>query len=247
VFSRRLYLGQVDRERFNRYNKWMKNFFYCLPENFRKSFSGSNIRWHLLAILLTYLLVISGADWQYFLSSQNSSLQTFLFPAVILGGVVPMFSPFILWTLGVMRKNLQIKNMAFALGQAALLGWFISSCYKAFTGRIPPAFRSITENAADITREFHFGFFREGIFWGWPSSHTVVAFAMAVSLFFLFPQNSKVKYAVLVYAFYVGLGVSVSIHWLSDFVAGAIIGSVIGAVVGKSFLDKLANEKAPVL
>jgi membrane-associated phospholipid phosphatase len=26
-----------------------------------------------------------------------------------------------------------------------------------------------------------------------------------------------------------------TIHWFSDFVAGAIIGSVIGAVVGKSF------------
>ena len=27
-----------------------------------------------------------------------------------------------------------------------------------------------------------------------------------------------------------------TIHWLSDFVAGAIIGSIIGIVVGKSFV-----------
>jgi len=27
-----------------------------------------------------------------------------------------------------------------------------------------------------------------------------------------------------------------TIHWFSDFVAGAIIGSVIGTVVGKSFV-----------
>jgi membrane-associated phospholipid phosphatase len=39
----------------------------------------------------------------------------------------------------------------------------------------------------------------------------------------------------ILYAFYVGMGVSMTIHWFSDFVAGAIIGSVIGAVVGKSF------------
>jgi hypothetical protein len=39
----------------------------------------------------------------------------------------------------------------------------------------------------------------------------------------------------LLYACYVGLGVSMTIHWFSDFVAGAIIGSVVGEVVGKSF------------
>jgi hypothetical protein len=40
------------------------------------------------------------------------------------------------------------------------------------------------------------------------------------------------------YSFYVGLSVSVTIHWLSEFVAGGIIGSVIGTVVGKSFRDR---------
>jgi hypothetical protein len=39
----------------------------------------------------------------------------------------------------------------------------------------------------------------------------------------------------LLYAFYIDLGVSVTIHWFSEFVAGAIIGSVIGTVVGRSF------------
>jgi hypothetical protein len=29
------------------------------------------------------------------------------------------------------------------------------------------------------------------------------------------------------YALYVGIGVSMTIHWLSDFVAGAILGTVI--------------------
>jgi hypothetical protein len=41
----------------------------------------------------------------------------------------------------------------------------------------------------------------------------------------------------LLYAFYIGLGVSVTIHWFSEFVAGAIIGSVIGTVVGRSFIS----------
>jgi membrane-associated phospholipid phosphatase len=32
-----------------------------------------------------------------------------------------------------------------------------------------------------------------------------------------------------------------TIHWFSDFVAGAIIGSVIGAVVGRSFDSQEKN------
>jgi hypothetical protein len=39
-----------------------------------------------------------------------------------------------------------------------------------------------------------------------------------------------------------GLGVSLTIHWFSEFVAGAIIGSVIGTVVGRSFKTKLAKK-----
>jgi hypothetical protein len=38
------------------------------------------------------------------------------------------------------------------------------------------------------------------------------------------------------HALYIGVGVSMTIHWFSDFSAGAIIGTAIGAVVGKSFL-----------
>jgi hypothetical protein len=62
---------------------------------------------------------------------------------------------------------------------------------------------------------------------------------MSVCLITLYPRNRKLVVLALVYAFYIGLGVSVSIHWLSEFVAGAIIGSVVGNVVGRSFGEKL--------
>jgi hypothetical protein len=39
----------------------------------------------------------------------------------------------------------------------------------------------------------------------------------------------------LLYALYIGVGVSMTIHWFSDFVAGAIIGTVIGFTVGNVF------------
>ncbi|HXB59002.1 MAG TPA: phosphatase PAP2 family protein, partial [Candidatus Acidoferrales bacterium] len=85
---------------------------------------------------------------------------------------------------------------------------------------------------------FRFGFMRGGIFWGWPSSHTTTAFAMAFTLFTLFHRKKLLQVVVITYAFYIGVGVSMTIHWFSDFVAGAIIGMVIGITVGKSYLQR---------
>ena len=87
----------------------------------------------------------------------------------------------------------------------------------------------------DSSHGFQFGFLKGGIFWGWPSGHTTVAFSMALCLILLYPKNKIIDFCALVYAFYIGLSVSVTIHWVSEFAAGAIIGSVIGMTVGRSF------------
>ncbi len=124
-----------------------------------------------------------------------------------------------------------------AVGQAALLGSLVAAAYKAVTGRAHPSHGV----GADISHVFRFGLLRGGVFWGWPSSHTTVAFAMAVTVFTLCPKQRWLGLMAILYAFYVGIGVSMTIHWFSDFVAGAIIGSVIGAVVGKSFCSRSAG------
>jgi membrane-associated phospholipid phosphatase len=59
---------------------------------------------------------------------------------------------------------------------------------------------------------------------------------MAVTLFRLFPKQRWLGYVAITYALFIGIGVSMTIHWFSEFLAGAIIGTAIGAVVGKSFL-----------
>ena len=41
---------------------------------------------------------------------------------------------------------------------------------------------------------------------------------------------------------YIGLGVSMTIHWFSDFAAGAILGTIIGLVVGRSFSPERVNS-----
>ena len=50
----------------------------------------------------------------------------------------------------------------------------------------------------------------------------------------------------LTYAFYVGIGVSMTIHWFSDFVAGALIGTAIGIVVANSF-SRAALQALPLV
>ena len=98
---------------------------------------------------------------------------------------------------------------------------------------------SNANSLTDSSHGFQLGFLKGGIFWGWPSSHATIAFAMSVCLITLFPKTKLMVALALIYALYVGLAVSVSIHWLSEFVAGAIIGSVIGRVVGASYRARL--------
>lgn len=209
----------------------MKQFLVTLPRNVLACFQGRRICWHLAAVLLTVVLVLSGADWHYYLATRNPALRHWMFPAVILGMFLPICLPLLLLGAGFLARQPRVTLVGWALGQAVVLGSLISSAYKAFTGRTHPAHVV----GADISRVFHFGFLRGGVFWGWPSSHTTIAFAMAVTVFVFFPKQRWLGCLAILYALYVGVGVSMTIHWLSDFVAGTIIGSVIGSVVGRSF------------
>lgn len=216
--------------------------FYKFSSTITECFRRSNLVWHIFAISLTYILVTSGFDWFYYKETRNVILDSVFFPAIIIGGLLPMIGLPILLLAAKTRKNVVLESIAWTLGQAALIGWGVSAFYKAFTGRAHPMITGITD---DITQIFHFGFLRGGVFWGWPSSHTTVAFAMAFALAALYPKNTAVRYSSFLYAFYIGAGVSVSIHWFSDFVAGAIIGAVVGTVVGKSFY-KRANGSSEI-
>ncbi|MGC8495281.1 MAG: phosphatase PAP2 family protein [Syntrophobacteraceae bacterium] len=200
-----------------------------------RSFTGRNLLWHALAIALTYIIVTSGLDWRYFVFTRIPVLRVIFFPAVVLGMFLPIFAPLLLLAAGAIGRSLRVKTAAHALGQSALLGLAISSFYKVFTGRIPPPHTFFPGGLIDTSHGFRLGFLRGGAFWGWPSSHTTVAFAMAVALWKLYPQNRPLRYSALCYALYIGVGVSMTIHWFSEFAAGAIIGSLIGAVVGESF------------
>ena len=226
----------------------MPELFNGFIKNIISTFKGWNFLWHLLAIILTVVIVAGGLDWSYYLATRNPALLLIAFPAVMLGGTLPLLAPVIVLIVGLVMKWARLTTTAWALGQAAILGALISGTYKAFTGRIPPPLSrmfGMPPNSAvpliDSSHGFQFGWFNGGVFWGWPSTHTTIAFAMAVCLVTLYPKDKRMVFFALLYAFYVGLGVSVTIHWFSEFVAGAIIGSVIGVVVGRSFKASLSK------
>ena len=214
------------------YNPGMKQFFLTLPRNIIGCFGGRRILWHAVAIILTLILVTSGFDWSYFLSTRAPVLRSWMFPAVAMGGLLPIVLPLLLLAIGLLAGSNRIRLTGWAVGQGELIGALVAAFYKAFTGRVHPP-RSA---GADLSHVFQFGLLRGGVFWGWPSSHTTVAFAMAVTIFTLWPKQRWLGTIAIIYAFYIGIGVSMTIHWCSDFLAGAIFGTVIGMVAGKSFL-----------
>lgn len=226
----------------------MKKSFYQVCKNIFKIFSGYNLLWHFLAMGLTYVIVMAGVDWKIFTHVITFPWRADFSPALGLGGLLPIVLPLILILAGLLLKNRKSVSVGWAVAQAAFLGLLISSFYKVFTGRIQPPGRSHSliidsQGLVDISHQFQFGFLRHGAFWGWPSSHTTVAFAVSMAIWTLFPKNKTIRTFAMLFAIYVGIGVFVtSIHWFSEFVAGAIIGSVIGITVGKSCLNKVEGK-----
>lgn len=201
-------------------------------------------RWmlHVLAALMTAVVVLSGFDWAYFLATR--SVRMIGLPAAILGFFVPIVTPVALYAIGEFKKQQWLQLTSAALGQAGLAGLLISSFYKIFTGRVQPEFYTFS-STLDNSREFLFGFFRHGVFWGWPSSHASVAVSMGVALILLFPRSHIVRYSSLLYMAYVVFGVSVSIHWLSDALAGICVGIAVGISVAERYrgrIEALAAE-----
>lgn len=219
----------------------MYPLFYSLKDTLVKIFSGRNFVVQIAAFVLTYIIVISDLDWKYFIFMQTSNLSQYLFPAVIIGGTLPIFGLPIFYIYAKVKKSKRLILISWCLAQAAALGWLISSTYKAFTGRVQPP-RGAVESLIDNSRDWNFGFMQHGIFWGWPSSHTAVAFAMSFALIGLYPRNRLVFVLATLYAFYIGIGVSTQIHWVSESIAGTLIGTIIGLTVGAGFYKKFRNK-----
>ncbi len=175
----------------------VSGLFYRLPRNAFAIFSGRNLLWHAAAIALTIVIVNSGGDWAYYRWTRPGTLFVLARPALGLGMFMPVLWPLAVLFTGLAMKNRRLITTAWALGQAALLAYLITSGYKALTGRRPPPFHGPVGTLApgdtaltDSSHGFQFGFLKGGVFWGWPSGHTTVAFSMALCLIMLYASEA---------------------------------------------------------
>lgn len=221
-----------------------RNFFATLPRRFVRVFAPRYLAWHALAIVLTYLLVTTGFDWYYFVHTRTPLLLALMLPAAILGFFVPVILPVGMYYFGEWRKKRYLMRAAVAVAQAGAGAYLLTILYKTFTGRTEPDFL-VQAHFTDISHGFHLGFLQNGgfleygLFYGWPSSHTAVAWAGTAALIYMYPKNKVLAAVAALYAIYIGIGISVTIHWFSEFVAGAIFGTLVGVVVAKQVSKKL--------
>ncbi len=241
-----LFLDKVNGEEFSSTTSpvSLSNLFYDIDSTFINSFTYNYGLNHIVAVAGSYQLVNEGVDWKVYQTSHNHKEILYAgYPGVIVGGILPIALPYYLYRRGVERHDKKLQWTSLALGQAAILGVAISSSYKAITGRqSPEPFED--GKTKDFSNDFKWGFLERGVFDGWPSGHTTVAFAMATTYTNLYPEDVYLRWAAMSYATWIGLSISVNIHWFSDAFAGAFMGYAIGKSVASRFKKKItASEK----
>src|ERR1039458_1918656 len=92
----------------------MKQFLSTLPRNLLDCFKGRRIIWHIIAIILTFILVTSGFDGLYFASTRNPIFRSCMFPAVVIGGLLPIALPLLLLAVGSMSRIARITLAGWA-------------------------------------------------------------------------------------------------------------------------------------
>jgi membrane-associated phospholipid phosphatase len=227
----------------------LSKLFYKMGGNALHSVTYNYGANYAVAALGTYGLVKSGIDWKWNrMAYNNAGLAWSGTPFGVLGYIVPVAAPVGLYVYGRKHDDVKLQITGLALGQSAILALGISSTIKAFTGRREPGimehhiYPDRTGDTSDYSGDWAFGFMERGIFSGWPSSHTIVAFALATTLTELYPDNTWLKIGAFAYAGCTGLGMSLFGHWASESFAGALMGYAIGKSVGRSFNGLLGNK-----
>ncbi len=242
ILSVSLALGQSNDSSLVPFTKVL----YHLDRNVAGSFTYNYGINHLAAIALSFGIIETGIDWKVNrFAVEHPKVSNAGMTAVEVGGVMPILLPLSSYFYGRARHDGRLQTAALAMGQSALIAVGISSAYKAVTGRKPPGIRhGGSSGASDYSGDFKFGFLRRGAFNGWPSSHTMTAFAMATTLSQLYPEKTGLKVAAFTYASLIGAGVSVNIHWFSDAMAGAVMGYAVGRTVAAGYGGRVQPQRA---
>ena len=131
-----------------------------------------------------------------------------------------------------------------AVGLAVVTG----NLLKAVSGRKEPVWYKSGE-ARERSRDFDIGFWKRGIYNGWPSGHAITNTAMAAALANYYQDSVRIR--TLTYGWAASVMASATfgfqgdVHWASDVVAGGLMGWVIGRTVGKSFAGRGRTRLLP--
>ena len=205
-----------------------------------KNMLGSAFSWplgfHMLGGALTYRLSMEGNDLKVarFAARQNEIAYGCAFmPGMMMGTFGPFLIPGYMYFIS---DNKTLNNTGAVAVQATAVAFLYNNILKAISGRAHP---DAENNTGELSRDFKWGFGRRGVFYGWPSGHSMTNASLAMSIASYHRDNPWVVAGCGLYAGYIAtsmvLGAKGEAHWFSDAVAGTLMGASIGWYIGNTF------------
>ena len=151
--------------------------------------------------------------------------------------IITFLASFLIWFMFIGLVILWVvdgrvkKEQAFRAFAAALLAWAVAQMLKSLLPSVRPF---IVNMELPLTYTLHF----DNAF---PSSHTAIAFSLAITLWL---HNKKLGIVYIALAFLVAIGrVFANVHYILDVVIGSMIGAIVAVVVDKLSLFRLLKIK----
>ena len=215
-----------------------------LGHNMLLSAFGWPLGFHLLGGALTYKFSMENNDLMVarFAARQNELAYGIAFtPGMMMGTFFPVLVPGYLYFIS---DNKSLNNTGAVAVQATAVAFLYNNILKAISGRAHP---DAEDNTGERSRDFKWGFGRRGVFYGWPSGHSMTNAAMAMSIASYNRDNLLVVAGCTLYMGYIAtsmvLGAKGEAHWFSDAVAGTLMGASIGWYIGSVFYKDKVGEK----
>ena len=218
-----------------------------LGHNMLFSVVGWPLGFHMLGGALTYRLSMENNDLMVarFAARHNNLAFNLVFgPGMALGTVCPFLIPGYMYFFS---DNKALNNTGAVAVQATAVAFLYNNILKAISGRAHP---DAENNSGDLSRDFKWGFFRRGVFYGWPSGHSMTNAALAMSIASYNRENPWIIAGCGLYAGFIAtsmvLGGKGEAHWLSDAVAGTLMGASIGWYIGNTFYKEKNGKPGAV-
>ena len=207
-----------------------------LGHNMLLSAFGWPLGFHMLGGALTYKFSMKNNDLMVarFVARQDQLVYGIAFtPGMMMGTFFPILVPGYMYFIS---DNRALNNTGAVAVQATAVAFLYNNILKAISAREHP---DAELNSGERSRDFKWGFFRRGVFYGWPSGHSMTNAAMAMSIASYNRDKPLVVAGCALYAGYIAtsmvLGAKGEAHWFSDAVAGTLMGASIGWYIGSVF------------